>query len=303
MTESVEMGVSVHDEQTPLSLGTAAARNLATTTKSVPQMQGVTSRWLLRILPWIQASGGTFRVNRRLSYAPDAGRVRFTETGGGAGVRVDPQALGELPPLRGFVDAEVFEGLAERFVQRQFASGEVVVQSGQPADQVVLIVHGKVELIGSGRYGGETLLRVLSDGEYFGEQSLVEPNANWDYTVRAMTPCSVLALPSRDFQERLERSEALRTHVEQVRTRPKPSLNEYGEVAIEVASGHVGEPRLPGTYVAYELAPREYELSLAQTVLRIHSRVADLYNDPMNQFEQQLRLTIEALRSGRNGSW
>jgi hypothetical protein len=33
------------------SLSTAAARNLATTTKSVPQMQEITSRWLLRVLP------------------------------------------------------------------------------------------------------------------------------------------------------------------------------------------------------------------------------------------------------------
>jgi len=31
-------------------------------------------------------------------------------------------------------------------------------------------------------------------------------------------------------------------------------------------------------------------------VLRIHSRVADLYSNPMDQVEQQLRLTIEALR-------
>ena len=35
---------------------------------------------------------------------------------------------------------------------------------------------------------------------------------------------------------------------------------------------------------------------MAQTVLRVHTRVADLYNEPMNQIEQQLRLTIEALR-------
>jgi hypothetical protein len=35
---------------------------------------------------------------------------------------------------------------------------------------------------------------------------------------------------------------------------------------------------------------------VAQTVLRVHSRVADLYNEPMNQVEQQLRLTVEALR-------
>jgi hypothetical protein len=31
-------------------------------------------------------------------------------------------------------------------------------------------------------------------------------------------------------------------------------------------------------------------------VLRVHSRVSDLYNKPMNQTEQQLRLTIEELR-------
>jgi hypothetical protein len=31
-------------------------------------------------------------------------------------------------------------------------------------------------------------------------------------------------------------------------------------------------------------------------VLRVHTRVADLYNEPMNQLEHQLRLTIEALR-------
>ena len=31
-------------------------------------------------------------------------------------------------------------------------------------------------------------------------------------------------------------------------------------------------------------------------MLRVHSRVADLYNEPMNQTEQQLKLTVEALR-------
>ena len=31
-------------------------------------------------------------------------------------------------------------------------------------------------------------------------------------------------------------------------------------------------------------------------MLQIHSRVADLYNEPMNQLEQQLRITVEELR-------
>jgi hypothetical protein len=35
---------------------------------------------------------------------------------------------------------------------------------------------------------------------------------------------------------------------------------------------------------------------VAQTTVQVHTRVADLYNDPMNQVEHQIRLTIEALR-------
>ena len=80
------------------------------------------------------------------------------------------------------------------------------------------------------------------------------------------------------------------------RAAPPPAQNKHGEAAIDLASGHAGEPVLPGTFVDYELSPREYELSVAQTVLRVHTRVADLYNEPMNQLEQQLRLTVEALR-------
>ncbi|GAA3308091.1 hypothetical protein GCM10020219_008350 [Nonomuraea dietziae] len=63
-----------------------------------------------------------------------------------------------------------------------------------------------------------------------------------------------------------------------------------------LAAGHVGEARLPGTFVDYDLSPRVYELSVAQTILRVHTRVADLYSDPMDQVEQQLRLTVHALR-------
>jgi hypothetical protein len=59
MTIETVSGVSQDGGPAPQSLGTAAARNLATTTKTPPQMQGISSRWLLRILPWVQVAGGT----------------------------------------------------------------------------------------------------------------------------------------------------------------------------------------------------------------------------------------------------
>jgi hypothetical protein len=103
-------------------------------------------------------------------------------------------------------------------------------------------------------------------------------------------------LPQRAFDEVLGQSEALREHLEQFQAGLAQNRNEHDEAAIDLASGHEGEPDLPGTYVDYETRPREYQLSVAQTVLRVHTRVADLYNEPMDQVEQQLRLTLEALR-------
>jgi hypothetical protein len=293
VVDSVDAGFDSEGEQR-LSLATAAARNLATTTKSVPQMQAISSRWLLRMLPWVQANGGAYRVNRRLSYAIGDGRLTFSNTG--ADVRVVPQELGELPVLRGFADIEVLAALADRFTQHEYAPGDTIVEFGHQVDSVFLIAHGKVNTIGAGKYGDQTVLGVLADGEYFGEQSLLSAEAIWEHSVKAVTPCTVLSLARRAFDELADRSEALRAHLAIVAAGPPRSQNVHGEAEIELASGHVGEVRLPGTFVDYELAPREYELSVAQTVLRVHSRVADLFNHPMNQVEQQLRLTVEALR-------
>ena len=53
-------------------------------------------------------------------------------------MQVIPQELGELPLLRGFNDTEVLSALASRFVQQEFAPGDIIVQSGQPADQAFL---------------------------------------------------------------------------------------------------------------------------------------------------------------------
>jgi Phage capsid-like protein/Cyclic nucleotide-binding domain len=292
VTETIEPEVA--GEQSRLSLGTAAARNLATTTKSVPQMQGISSRWLLRMLPWVGVSSGTYRVNRRLTYVVGDGLITFTSTG--ADIDVVPQELREIALLRDFEDEETLAALAQRFEQRQVEPGQVLVEFGHGADQLFLIAHGKVSKIGAGRYGNESELGVLADGQYFGAEALTEDDAIWEYTVRAVTAGTVLVLDRQAFQDLAANSPALRRHLHDVRSRPAPPTNKHGEVEITLASGHSGEPALPGTFVDYELAPREYELSVAQTTLRVHTRVADLYNEPMNQVEQQLRLTVEALR-------
>jgi CRP-like cAMP-binding protein len=292
MSSPVKPGGDAEKQQ--MSLGTLAARQLATTTKSVPQMQGISSRWLLKLLPWVQVSGGVYRVNRRLSYAVGDGRVTFTSTG--ARVQVIPQELCELPLLRGFEDVAALSALAERFVQKEYKAGEVITEAGKEADLICLIAHGKVNKIGAGKYGDQTVLEVLADGDHYSYEALLESQDYWQFTVKAVTPATVLILKQDAFEAIVAQSPSLQKHITDFKARMKKKQDTSGQAAIELAAGHKGEPVLPGTYVDYETSPREYELSVAQTVLQIHTRVADLFNEPMNQTEQQLRLTVEALK-------
>lgn len=283
-----------NDGPLQLSLSTAAARNLATTTKSAPQMQGITSRWLLKLLPWVDVAGGVYRVNRRLSYAVGDGTISFTAVG--STVRVIPQELGELPLLRGYAEVDILEALADRFVQSEHSPGDLIVAAGHPADRVFLLARGKANKLRAGKYGDLVTLGVLADGDHFGDRSVVEPQSRWEFDVQAVTSCTVLTLGRKEFTEVLAESKSLQEHLEELKQRLGKPQDKDGQAAIALAAGHRGETELPQTFVNYERSPREYELSVAQTILNVHTRVADLYNGPMDQTKEQLRLTIEALR-------
>ncbi len=278
-----------------LSLDTRAARNLATTTKSVPQTRGITPRWLLRRLPWVEVSGGTYRVNRRLNLAVGQGRVAFVQAGADD-VRIVPETLTELPLLRGFGDTALLTHLARRFTVRHFTPGEVIADAGAPVTEAFIIAHGRVERLATGEYGDVQSLGVLVDGAHLGDEALNRSEPAWQHTYRATTAGTVMVVRWRDFQQVLDESPQLQAHIEARLAVAGRAVNRKGEAEVALASGHEGEPELPGTFVDYDPAPREYALSAVQTVLRVHTRVQDLYSEPMDQLEQQLRLVVEEVR-------
>ncbi|MEU9732988.1 family 2B encapsulin nanocompartment shell protein [Streptomyces sp. NPDC048002] len=277
------------------SLSTRAARQLATTTKSEPQMQAITSRWLLKTLPWVDVRGGAYRVNRRLQLSVGRGRVQFDQNGADD-VRVIPQTLTELPVLRGYTDTEVLREIASRFRVREVRAGQVLFEAGQPVTEAYLVVHGRFTRFTAGKYGEEEVIGVVTDGEGMGDEAVGRADPLWLSSVRAETAGVVLVLPWDSLMDYVDRAPSLAAQLAAFAERQSKPMNRKGEAEVPVQAGHVGEPTLNGGFVDYELAPREYELSLTQTVLRVHTRVADLYNDPMDQTEQQLRLTIEEIR-------
>jgi encapsulin shell SprI-like protein/cyclic nucleotide-binding protein len=294
MTAETDTQAHSRNGQGQSSLGTAAARNLATTTKTPPQMQGITNRWVQKVLPWVDVKGGTYRVNRRVSYSVGDGRVEVLQTADR--VRIIPAELAEFPALRGYDDADVLAALAGRFAQLQIEVGTVVAHEGTPIGAVLIVVHGRLVRSARNAYGEQKTTGVIADGGFFGSSGLTNPQAVWNETITAETACTLLSLDRAQFAALAEQSGSLQDHLHEYAARAEKPKSRGGEVALAMAAGHSGEQVLPSTFVDYDGSPREYELQVAQTVLRVHSRVADLFNEPMNQVEHQLKLTVAELR-------
>ena len=54
----------VEGREFPMALGDTAARQLANTTKTAPQLTAITPRWLVQLLSWVPVESGTYRVNK-----------------------------------------------------------------------------------------------------------------------------------------------------------------------------------------------------------------------------------------------
>ena len=76
-------------------------------------------------------------------------------------------------------------------------------------------------------------------------------------------------------------------------------VKEAGEATpadVECSPPRDSNPDLPETYVDYVDAPREYFLKAVTTVLDVQTRVSDLYSQPFDQVQEQLRLLIEKVK-------
>ncbi|MCS0634750.1 cyclic nucleotide-binding domain-containing protein [Streptomyces sp. LP05-1] len=273
----------------PTALAPGSARQLATATKTPPMMRGLTPRYLLRALPWVDIPSGVYRVNRRRSYL--LGDDRISTWDGADGPRIVPDDLRELPFLRDADDALLAE-LADAFTPVDFTPGQVLAGDDEPAGRLWVIVRGRAEKRGTGRYGEEALLDVIGDGEYFDAECWARSELV-PYTVRASAPGVALVAPREALAALADRDGAVRAALAEYTAgdRPRPGT----EVPVDLLSGHEGEPELPGTYPDYD-EPQEYHMTLAQTVLRVHTRVADLYNGPIDQTRAQSGLTVQVLR-------
>jgi hypothetical protein len=277
------------------SVTTSVARNLASTTKTAPRMMSITPRYLLSMLPWVQVDGGTYRVNRTRIELSKAERIPVDTLEGKCSFL--PESLRSVPLFSGLSSA-IITRMANRFKPETVSLGNKLIGEGEDGNKFFIIAQGQVEVLSKGIHGANLRLALLTEGEFFGESDLVSDKLS-DVTVRTITPCTLLTLSRRDLDavlsenpsQRSEFEQAIREHLEL-----RSTVNRYGERNIDLVSGFAENVEIPETFVDYSANPREYSLSAVQTVVRVHTRVSDLYNGPWNQLEEQIRLTIEGIR-------
>jgi hypothetical protein len=277
------------------SVTTAVARNLATTTKTNPKMMSITPRWVLSQLPWVQVSGGTYRVNRTKVELSKAERIEVDIANGSASF--PPESLRSVPLFSRLPD-DIVTRLAGRFKTEEVSLGNNLVVEGKDRNKFFIIAQGQVEVLSKGVHGSDLRIALLTEGEFFGETELVSERPS-DVTVRTTTPCILLTLSRKELDAALNEKPSLKSEFRKVIDEHLELLsivNPYGERNIDLVSGFAENIEIPETFVDYSAAPREYSLSAVQTVVRVHTRVSDLYNGPFDQLAEQMRLTIEGIK-------
>ena len=277
------------------SVTTSTARNLANTTKTSPKMMSITPRWLLSLMPWVQVDGGTYRVNRTKVELSKAERIPIDVRDGAYSFA--PEAVRSVPLFSKLPEA-IITRMATGFKQEVVSLGNKLIVEGQDRSKFFVIAQGQVEVLSKGAHGSDLRMALLTEGEFFGETELVSEKPS-DITVRTITPCVLLTLSRKDLDAILagvqgqgnEFKKAIDEHIEL-----RSTVNKYGERNIDLVSGFAENVEIPETFVDYSSNPREYSLSAVQTVVRVHTRVSDLYNGPYDQLEEQMRLTIEGIK-------
>jgi len=107
----------------------------------------------------------------------------------------------------------VLTELKDLFVSEYYPTDRKIIRLGEYGDRFYVIVRGKVEISIIANDGSEAVVKVLEDGDYFGEIALlrkVPRTAN----IAAKEPCLVLSLRRSAFESIISKTPELRVSLE-----------------------------------------------------------------------------------------
>lgn len=108
------------------------------------------------------------------------------------------ELLQRVPLFQGLNNWQL-KKLAERFVERRYATGEAMVTQGKGGEGFFILASGKAEAVRTRVDGEQVVVNTFGPGDFFGEMALLDAEGLRTATVRATTACECLALTRWDF--------------------------------------------------------------------------------------------------------
>ncbi|MBA4418040.1 MAG: ABC transporter ATP-binding protein [Syntrophus sp. (in: bacteria)] len=137
----------------------------------------------------------------------------FVLSGDGEMAGVTVERL-KLIPILSDLDDGLLREISGLFVTEHYPNARVIVQQGDPGDRFYIIVRGRVVVSKRGGDGGEQMLNVLEDGDYFGEIALLS-NVPRSATATTTVPTVFLTLQRDLFHSLMKRFPFLRQILEE----------------------------------------------------------------------------------------
>jgi CRP-like cAMP-binding protein len=98
------------------------------------------------------------------------------------------------------LEGERLRRLAARLERFDVPAGETIIRQGEAGEECYVLRSGRVEVLARGAQGEELDLATLGPGSLFGEAALLTDGPR-NATVRALEPCTLLALRRTDLLE------------------------------------------------------------------------------------------------------
>lgn len=128
-----------------------------------------------------------------------------------------PSCAAAVPVFRMLPDSQLLK-LGEAMEHRHFHKGDIVASAGSPLDHLIVVAHGRLNIVHTTVAGREQVVRSLGPGEFLGEMALFY-ETKLDGDVIAAEDSAACLLPRRAVQEVLQHPPAALKLVEEMAKR------------------------------------------------------------------------------------
>jgi CRP/FNR family transcriptional regulator len=103
-------------------------------------------------------------------------------------------------PIFSNLEDQQLEMITDTIIRKKYKKGEVVFLQGSLLDGLYIINSGKIKIFKYTKEGKEQILYILSDGDFFGELSLLRAE-EVSFNAEAMDDVSICMIQKKDFDE------------------------------------------------------------------------------------------------------